>query len=495
MTDATTEMAPFAFVRKETLEQQPAPLSVAGPLAWVRLHLLSSPLNIALTLICLYLVVDTVPGMIRFYFLDAVWSGTSRDACLADKVGRPVGACWAYIADRFQYFIYGSYPIAQRWRVNIVFAMFALGVVWLLWNKAPLKQVGVFFFFVLLPISAYVLLLGGNNAAFVTSLALSLSIAVVAALFVLSAFPDLAGALIGEGALSYEKAKPISKRFSGQKRIALAALVVFGLLAFVSWAPPKADAADEALVAFVNFPTYVKYTLYRLSVVLGPAAFVLPRVDTGLWGGMTVTFLIAAVGIVFSLPLGVVLALGRRSKLPIIQLLSVIFIEFVRGVPLITVLFMANTMLPLFVPQEYSPDRLLRPLVGVALFAAAYMAEVVRGGLQAMPKGQYEGAMSLGLGYWSMMRLIILPQALRIVIPGIVNTFIGLFKDTTLVTIVGIFDFLRTIEATLVDPTWATPTTRATGYAFAAVFYFLCCWGMSRYSIAVEKRLAAGQKR
>jgi general L-amino acid transport system permease protein len=221
----------------------------------------------------------------------------------------------------------------------------------------------------------------------------------------------------------------------------------------------------------------------------------LPRVDTGLWGGMTVTFLIAAVGIVFSLPLGVVLALGRRSRLPIIQLLSVIFIEFVRGVPLITVLFMANTMLPLFVPQEYSPDRLLRPLVGVALFAAAYMAEVVRGGLQAMPRGQYEGAMSLGLGYWSMMRLIILPQALRIVIPGIVNTFIGLFKDTTLVTIVGIFDFLRTIEATLVDPTWATPTTRATGYAFAAVFYFLCCWGMSRYSIAVEKRLAAGQKR
>jgi general L-amino acid transport system permease protein len=173
----------------------------------------------------------------------------------------------------------------------------------------------------------------------------------------------------------------------------------------------------------------------------------------------------------------------------------VIFIEFVRGVPLITVLFMANTMLPLFVPQEYSPDRLLRPLIGVALFAAAYMAEVIRGGLQAIPKGQYEGAMSLGLGYWQMMRLIILPQALRIVIPGIVNTFIGLFKDTTLVTIVGIFDFLRTIEATLVDPTWATPTTRATGYAFAAIFYFLCCWGMSRYSIAVERRLAAGQKR
>jgi general L-amino acid transport system permease protein len=156
---------------------------------------------------------------------------------------------------------------------------------------------------------------------------------------------------------------------------------------------------------------------------------------------------------------------------------------------------MANVMLPLFVPQEWSPDRLLRPLIGVALFASAYMAEVVRGGLQAIPKGQYEGAMSLGLGYGKMMRFIVLPQALRIVIPGIVNTFIGLFKDTTLVTIIGLFDFMKTIEASFADPAWATPTTRATGYAFAAIFYFLCCWGMSRYSISVEQKLAAGQKR
>ena len=189
------------------------------------------------------------------------------------------------------------------------------------------------------------------------------------------------------------------------------------------------------------------------------------------------------------------LALGRRSRLPLIRLACIIFIEVVRGVPLITVLFMANTMLPLFLPGNMSPDRLLRPLVGVALFASAYMAEVVRGGLQAIPKGQYEGAMSLGLGYWRMMRLIILPQALRIVIPGIVNTFIGLFKDTTLVSIVGIFDLIKTVEVTLVDPTWATPVTRLTGYAFAGVFYFICCYGMSRYSLAVERRLAAGQKR
>jgi len=459
MTDATTENAPYAFVRKETLPQEPAPLSVAGPLAWIRGNLFSSPLNAILTLLCVWLVIDTVPGMIRFYFLDAVWTGTNRDACLADKVGRPVGACWAYVADRLQYFIYGSYPVAERWRVNIVFVMFALGVVWLLWNRMPLKKVGVFFFFVIMPASAFILLLGGPRAESFLRFLIIATFALAVLYMVLSFVPGLMKFWIGEGQLAVEEAMPAWQRFYRPKRLILISLVVFGLLAIL---------ADK----------------------IG-----LPRVDTGLWGGMTVTFLISAVGIVFSLPLGVLLALGRRSRLPAIQLLSVIFIEFVRGVPLITVLFMANTMLPLFVPQEWSPDRLLRPLIGVALFAAAYMAEVVRGGLQAMPKGQYEGAMSLGLGYWQMMRLIILPQALRIVIPGIVNTFIGLFKDTTLVTIVGIFDFLRTIEATLIDPTWATPTTRSTGYAFAAIFYFLCCWGMSRYSIAVEKRLAAGQKR
>jgi general L-amino acid transport system permease protein len=459
MTDATTENAKYAFVRRETLAQETPPLSVAGPVAWIRNNLFSSPLNGFLTLLCIYVVVTSVPELVKFYFVDAVWSGTNRDACLADKVGRPVGACWAYIADRFQYFIYGSYPVTQRWRVNIVFALFGFGVLWLLWDRMPLKKVGFFFFFVMLPISAYVLLVGGANAEWFLRVLLLLTLGLAVLYAVLSFVPGLAKFWIGEAFLAVEEALPPWKRFYRVKRLILLSLVVFGAISII------VDAAG------------------------------LPRVDTGLWGGMMVTFLIAAVGIVFSLPLGVVLALGRRSRLPIIQFLSVVFIEFVRGVPLITVLFMANTMLPLFVPQEYSPDRLLRPLVGVALFAAAYMAEVIRGGLQAIPKGQYEGAMSLGLGYWQMMRLIILPQALRIVIPGIVNTFIGLFKDTTLVTIVGIFDFLRTIEATLVDPTWATPTTRATGYAFAAVFYFLCCWGMSRYSIAVERRLAAGQRR
>ena len=196
----------------------------------------------------------------------------------------------------------------------------------------------------------------------------------------------------------------------------------------------------------------------------------------------------------FSLPLGIVLALGRRSRMPAVRLFSVIFIEFVRGVPLITVLFMASVMLPLFVPDTWSPDKLLRALVGVALFASAYMAEVVRAGLQAIPKGQYEARIAVGLSYWKTMRLIILPQALKITIPNIVNTTIGLFKDTTLVFIVGIFDFLMTIEAARVDPNWATPVTSTTGYAFAAIFYLIFCYGMSRYARFVEARLAAGDR-
>ena len=207
------------------------------------------------------------------------------------------------------------------------------------------------------------------------------------------------------------------------------------------------------------------------------------------------TVVVAAVGMVFSLPLGVLLALGRRSELPVVKWVSVTFIEFVRGVPLITVLFMASVMLPLFVPERLAPDKLIRALIGVALFASAYMAEVVRGGLVAVPRGQYEAARVLGLTYWRMMGLIILPQALRITLPNIVNTFIGLFKDTTLVFVVGIFDFLRTIEAARADPKWAAPNIPITGYALAALFYFVCCYGMSRYARGVETRLTRAGRR
>jgi general L-amino acid transport system permease protein len=276
---------------------------------------------------------------------------------------------------------------------------------------------------------------------------------------------------------------PIDERW----RPMLLAVLLVGLL--VPFLMPKAPyKTANAIGLFVVLPI--------LGFILLPGGwFGLRYVPTREWGGFMVTIILSYVGIVVSLPMGVVLALGRRSTLPVIKILCVIFIEIVRGVPLITVLFMATKMLPLFMPDNAKIDDFVCVLIGVAVFASAYMAEVIRGGLQAMPKGQYEGAMSLGLNYWQMMVFIILPQALRIVIPGIVNTFIGLFKDTTLVAIVGIFDLIRTIEASRVDPAWAAPTINTTGYAFAAIFYFIFCWGMSRYSMAVERRLAAGQHR
>lgn len=216
-------------------------------------------------------------------------------------------------------------------------------------------------------------------------------------------------------------------------------------------------------------------------------------VPTRLWGGFMLTVIISSVGIVFSLPLGMLLALGRRSKLPVLHMLCVVFIEFARGVPLISILFMANVLLPLFLPAGVGLDILLRILIGVTLFSAAYMAEVVRGGLQALGKGQYEGAMALGLGYWQVTRFIIMPQALRIAIPSIVNNFIGLAQDTTLVAIVGLYDFLAIVRAGSRDSKWVG--TEMEGYVFCALVYFVCCFAMSRYSMYLERKLHTGHKK
>jgi general L-amino acid transport system permease protein len=373
-----------AFLRREPAATLPPPGSTTGIVGWLRANLFSSPLNSALTVIAILFALWVIPPILEFLIFNAVWTGSNREACLADKVGHPVGACWAFIGARFQYFLYGQYPLDERWRVNLTWFLGVAGLVWLLVPRIGAKAWGGLFFFVIFPLIAFWLLSGG-----------------------------------------------------------------WGL---------------------VNVPT-------------------------NLWGGVLVTLVIASTGIVASLPIGVLLALGRRSTMPIVKFISVVFIEFVRGVPLITVLFMANYMLPLFLPVGWRPDSLLRCLIGVALFSAAYMAEVVRGGLQAMPRGQYEGAQALGLNYGLMMIFIILPQALKMVIPGIVNSFISLFKDTSLVAIVGIFDLLKTIEASNNDPNWATPVTSYTGYAFAALFYWVFCFGMSRYSLWVERRLDTGHKR
>ena len=223
--------------------------------------------------------------------------------------------------------------------------------------------------------------------------------------------------------------------------------------------------------------------------------FGLTLVPTELWGGLMVTLVVATVGIVGSFPIGIVLALGRRSQMPIARWVSIFFIEVVRAVPLITVLFMSSVMLPLFLPDGVSFDKLLRALIGVMLFSGAYMAETIRGGLQAIPKGQFEAADALGLSFPQKTGLIILPQALKLVIPGIVNSFVGLAKDTSLVLIIGIFDLLGIVQAGLTDAKWFSPNTAMTGYMFAAAVFWLICFSISRYSQWLERRLSVGDRR
>lgn len=235
----------------------------------------------------------------------------------------------------------------------------------------------------------------------------------------------------------------------------------------------------------VVFPLFVWLMLYG-------GLFGLERVETRQWGGLTLTLIIAAVGIAGALPLGILLALGRRSTMPVVRALSVLFIEFWRGVPLITVLFMSSVMLPLFMAEGTTIDKLVRALVGVILFQSAYVAEVVRGGLQALPKGQTEAAESLALGYWKTQLLVILPQALKLTIPGLVNTIIALFKDTSLVIIIGLFDLFSSVQQATVDPDWLGMSTE--GYVFAALVYWIFCFSMSRYSQHLENRFNTGRK-
>ena len=253
---------------------------------------------------------------------------------------------------------------------------------------------------------------------------------------------------------------------------------------------PKVPFKRVNAVLFLVVYPIVSYYL------LAGGVFGLREIPTEKWGGLLVTLIISVVGITLSFPLGIVLALGRQSQLPIIKTVCVAFIELIRAVPLITILFMASIMLPLFMPQGTTVDKFLRALVGVTLFTSAYVAEVVRGGLQAIPRGQYEAAASLGLGYWKRMWFIILPQALKHVIPGIVNNFIALFKDTSLVYIVGMKDLLEAVK-TKNDSAleWQSANTATTGYLFAAMVFWVFCFGMSRYSIYMENRLNTGYKR
>lgn len=268
------------------------------------------------------------------------------------------------------------------------------------------------------------------------------------------------------------------------------------------WRPDLIYASCAFLVGWLALPKLPKkvwvgaFTIFIYPaiavILLSGGMFGLKHIETSLWGGLLVTLVLAVSGIVISLPFGTVLALGRRSKMPVIRAVSTIYIEFWRAVPLITVLFMASVMLPLFMSSEVNFDKLLRAMIGITMFYSAYMAEVIRGGLQAIPKGQYEAAEALGLSYWKSMIFVILPQALKITIPSIVNTFISLFKDTSLVLIIGIFDLLAIGQSAMSDPKWLGFSIEM--YVFIAFVFWLFCFGISRYSIYLENKLHTGHK-
>lgn len=377
------------FIRNSLVQPMPAPTGQGGILSWLRINLFASIKDTILSILAIVLLIWFLPGLINWLFIQAVWIGTDRSFCTTVVQGgiQPdgwSGACWAFVEAKFQQFLYGRYPISERWRVQLIALVFLVLLVPLLIPRVPRKSLNSLLLFLVFPIFAYFLLVGGN----------------------------------------------------------------FGLV----------------------------------------------HVESTLWGGLLVTLILSIVGITLSLPLGILLALGRRSNLPVIKMLCILFIEVVRGIPLVALLFMASVMLPLFMPPGTSFDKFLRALVGVSMFASAYMAEVIRGGLQAIPNGQYEGADSLGLNYWQKTLFVILPQALKLVIPGIVNTFIGLFKDTSLVYIIGMFDLLGIVRQNFSDANWASPQTPATGLIFAGFIFWLFCFSMSRYSIYMERRLDTGHK-
>jgi general L-amino acid transport system permease protein len=347
---------------------------IARRSAWSlwRERLFGGPVTAATTIILVALIVWALTPFLRWALIDASWSGTTRADCT------PGGACWVFVKARFGQFMYGFYPPAERWRVNL-FAVLAVGSV--------------------LP------------------------------LFVLT----------------------------GRARLALAA----------------------SALAVVPL----------LGIWLMGGGYGLEPVETRQWGGLALTLFISVYAGLIAVPLGILMALGRQSRLPVVRVLSVVFIEFWRGVPIIAVIFLASLLLPLIMPAGVGVDRLARAIIGLGFVIAAYMAEAVRGGLQALPKGQREAAAALGLGYWQSTGLIVLPQALRISLPAMTNEFIALIKNTTLVLVVSILDLLGIAQSSLADPAWVGMTMEA--YLFSGAIYWLICFALSRWSRSLE---ASGPK-
>jgi len=505
-----SDIVASAFVRQDLVPERPAPIKTTGFVGFLRTRLFNSSTNILLTIASALLLWFIVVPVVKFLLVDAVWSGSDRDACLAENVGHTVGACWPFVRAKFSQLIYGFYPEPERWRVNLTFMLAALLLLPLLIPRLPAKGLNAGLFFVAFPIVAFFLLHGGGLSGFGIGWTVGL----------LSGFADSignAGRALTNAGEATAIVGPLLKLLG--MLVVLVGTFVSYLIWPLSWLRDQIQVSSRPVwVDFAATAAIVSILLFVLnggvrtgwrSLIVSLAAFAavgvviaamgldhggFAIVDTRLWGGLLVTLVLSVTGIVVSMPVGIALALGRRATIPLIRVFSITFIEFWRGVPLITVLFFATYMLPLFMPAGFTVDGLVRALIGIALFAGAYLAEVIRGGLQAIPRGQGEAASALGLSWSKTTALIVMPQALRHVIPGLVNSFIALFKDTSLVLIVALFDLLGQLRAAFSDPVWATPTTLFTGFAFTGMIYFAFCFGMSRYSLFVENRLNAHRR-
>lgn len=509
-----SDIAASAFVRQELVPERPAPVKTTGLVGFLRTRLFNSPTNILITIVSALLLWFVLVPTIKFLLIDAVWTGKDRTACLAENAGHPVGACWPFIQAKFSQFIYGFYPEPERWRVNLTFVLAAILLLPLLIPRIPAKGINAGLFFLAFPAVAFFLLHGGGLEGFGVSWTAGFLSGFASSITEAGSALSRAGATLGESSGLAGSALKLLGGLIAQLGAALnyllAPLMWLREQIQMSGRPVWIDLAATAaivspLLLWLNGGSRAGWrplitslaTFAGLGIVIATLGLDhggLPVVDTRLWGGLLVTLVVSVTGIVASMPVGIALALGRRSTIPLIRIFSTVFIEFWRGVPLITVLFFATYMLPLFVPAGFNVDGLMRALIGIALFAGAYQAEVIRGGLQAIPRGQGEAASALGLSWWRTTALIVMPQALRHVIPGLVNSFIALFKDTSLVSIVALFDLLGQLRASFSDPAWATPTTLFTGFAFTGLIYFSFCFGMSRYSLFVENRLNAHRR-
>ena len=433
-------MTDLSFVRTDMLPEEPAPASEVGIVGWARANLFNGVMNSILTIVSV-LFIGFVLYEVLLWALQSSWTATSLRECreaivLAHGEGTH-GACWAVIRERFLQLIYGFYPRELYWRVNLTFVLLLVAMAPILFNALPRKML---WFTAIYPVLGYWLLWGGSFW-----FPVSIMLAFVIGFFAYRTLAQMHSVLLG---------------------------LIAGVLAVLLW--------------WIFFCGPMERLLQGI-IPLG-----LERVKTSDFGGFSLSIIIGVSGIAASLPIGVVLALGRQSDLFIVKSICVGFIEFIRGVPLITLLFVASTLLNYFMPPGTTFDLVLRVVIMVTLFASAYMAEVIRGGLAALPKGQYEAADALGLDYWKAQRLIIMPQALKISIPGIVSTFIGLFKDTTLVSVIGLLDPLGLSNAIRADAAWNGVVWEI--YAFIAALFFIFCFLMSRYSMYLERKLNTGHR-